>query len=133
MNNPFREIEIPAWLPVIEDKPLTECQKIKALLSPIPEDQWLTDAFTDGQGKCCAIGHLMRLQSSNPSDYGIGNCRDDIHFNDGSRYHRMRHISFKFYGFDFAYVNNMQCRKFPQPTPKARVMAALDELIKCGN
>ena len=51
----------------------------KALLEPIPADKFITGKFSDDVGKCCGVGHLVRLKSSNPNDYSGSNCCDYYH------------------------------------------------------
>lgn len=51
-------------------------KQAKELLAPIPNDKFITDAFTDGYDKCCGIGHLKRLTSDNPKNYNRENCSD---------------------------------------------------------
>ena len=41
----------------------------KELLLPIPQNDFLLHKFSDGHGKCCAIGHLVRLKSEDPLNY----------------------------------------------------------------
>ena len=43
----------------------TVAQKALRLLMPVPAGDWITNVFTDQSGKCCAIGHYMRLKSKN--------------------------------------------------------------------
>lgn len=54
----------------------TIAQQALELLSPIPEDQWMANMFSDGKSRCCAIGHFTRLTSEDPNDYSVNNCRD---------------------------------------------------------
>lgn len=69
------------------------------LLSGVPEGDWIQDRFTDGVGKCCAIGHYTRLNSTDPSDYSAFNCND---FGRGE----LRDAYGMLTGSDLAEVNN---------------------------
>jgi hypothetical protein len=54
----------------------TICQKALELLSTVPAEDFITDKFADNKGKCCAIGHFIRLTGENPADYSPDNCAD---------------------------------------------------------
>ncbi len=73
--------------------------KAHHLLSGVPEGDWIQELFTDGVGKCCAIGHYTRLNSTNPSDYRMFNCND---LYEGKLRNAYRVLT----GFDLARVNN---------------------------
>jgi len=52
-------------------------EKAIELLTPLKEEEFMQYDFTNGKDKCCVIGHLVRLTSENPSDYGKRNCTPD--------------------------------------------------------
>lgn len=116
-------------------EPIT-ASKIKEILEPIPADQWITDIFTDYEGKCCAVGHFQRLTSSDPSDYSRENCKDDP-WEDPSP---VRVLTEKFLTEvhdrrieSIANVNNDPIiNGYTEDDPKARVMHLLDDMIKAG-
>jgi len=51
-------------------------REAKELLQPIPNEDFIRSEYSDEIGKCCAIGHLIRLKSEDPSDFSIENCTD---------------------------------------------------------
>ena len=52
-------------------------QKALDLINPIPAEEFIEYAFTNGENACCFIGHLQRLTSKDPTDYSIKNCVDN--------------------------------------------------------
>lgn len=102
-------------------------EKARKLLESIPEDQFMTGAFTDRIGKCCGIGHLIRLSSTDPSNYGKCFFRDYtppegelsmIRFM--SDYEKRSGVP------NLMVINDSKVGRFRQETPKQRLMAALD-------
>ena len=84
--------------------------------SQIPDDQWTTGNYAM-DGKCCALGHCgMR------SGFGAGYEASEL----DSLFGRV-------FGKTLAVVNvnDGYCLEFNQPTPKARILAAL-QWIKEG-
>mgnify|MGYP003633047801 CR=1 FL=1 len=116
----------------------------KALLLPIPKAEFLTGRFTDYTGKCCAIGHLVRLKSDDPSDYdrnlmdGIfwgensskENCEVEIFARETVReFNGKKHDQYE----DLAAVNNRtEVNGYTQDNPKDRVIALLNDMIADG-
>ncbi len=104
----------------------------KELFEPIPNEQWLENDFSNEINACCVIGHYQRLTSSDPLNFDIKNCHDidlaksflTVRFFKG--YLRQAFFSI---GIDIALVNNGRHNAYPQPTPKARVMAVLTDAI----
>lgn len=102
-------------------------------LKKIPSENVISGEFTNCRDSCCVIGHFQRLNSKDPSDYGIGNCQDD----DGSRPFRG---SFRNYvgkrlvkigiNVGIAGINNQETTNYMQKSPKARSLACLNDLIK---
>lgn len=109
--------------------------KAKELLLPIPKEEFIISRYSKG-GKCCAIGHLVRLSSKDPNDYSLANCEDGYPFEeqintfariDVSKFLKEKHSQ---YG-DLATVNNYnQVNGYNQDNPKDRVIALLDDMIK---
>ena len=100
--------------------------KALKLLKPIPANEWIIDDYTDNIGKCCAIGHLVRLTNEDPTDYSRYKC----YTNHGDKvYDFVRHevksfISTK-HGLsaDLASVNNdNDVNGYNQKKPKTRVI-----------
>jgi hypothetical protein len=102
----------------------TVAQEALRLLEKVSEEEFITDIFTDEVNKCCAIGHIQRLKSSNTKDYNMDNCKD-------SHISSIRMESEAF-GKSIAKVNNMKFRKYQQETPKERVIALLNDMIAAG-
>ena len=110
----------------------------RELLLPIPKDEFLTGKFTDYEGKCCAIGHLVRLKSKDPNNY-------DQNLTDGKwgwacevedfarekvrEYNGKKHDAYE----DLAVVNNRpEVNGYTQDNPKDRVIALLNDMIADG-
>jgi hypothetical protein len=114
----------------------TIAQEAKRLLGGIPEDEWMTDEFGNGKNKCCAIGHLMRITSEDPNNYTPSHCSDVFRF--GVAGCPLRVASEEFIAmkdldmFDISDINNTETESYPQPTPKQRVMAFIDDMIAAG-
>ena len=110
----------------------------RELLLPIPKNKFLTEKFTDYRGKCCAIGHLVRLKSDNPSDYNQsladgrwgGTCEVRTFARERVRvYNGEKHDQYE----DLAAVNNRtEVNGYTQDNPKDRVMALLNDMIADG-
>ena len=74
----------------------------------IPEDKWSADKFNDPDGKHCALGHLL--------------ARDD----NREKYNTFIRLIYKHaQEVHFVTVNAVKTEKFPQETPKQRVVAAV--------
>ena len=113
----------------------------KALLLPIPKAEFLTGRFSDNRGKCCAIGHLVRLKSDDPSDYdqnlmdgmGWGNensCEVETFARVTVREFNIKHHNAY---EDLAAVNNRkEVNGYTHEFAKDRVMALLSDMIAAG-
>jgi hypothetical protein len=117
---------------------MSVAKKVLDLITPIPETDFITDEFTDSISKCCVLGHVQRLTSGNPSDYSIDNCADGIFFirmNSLSTHIRFASCNFLALGnnIDIADINNRATVAYPQPTPKQRVVALLNDMIEAGH
>jgi hypothetical protein len=106
----------------------------KELLKDIPEEQWMTGAWTNYKNKCCAIGHLVRLKSDNPMDYDLSNCEivNNREVEDFAiRVSTAPDASGNF--TSLSDVNDRPSLKYAEYyTPKQRVLAFLDDLIEAG-
>lgn len=113
--------------------------KAKELLLPIPKEDFLLGRFSDEEGKCCAVGHLIRLTSKKPNDYSSYNCWDfnDIRYEPVGVFCRDTIRKFiknkhKETG-DLSIVNNKNTiNGYNQDNPKDRVIALFDDMIKEG-
>lgn len=78
-----------------------------AFFEAIPEDQW-TDCgqFRDGQGRCCALGHLNREGA-----IGLGSLPQ-----------------YQASNLSIVSINDGDDENYKQPTPKQRVLAFLRDL-----
>lgn len=121
----------------------------KELLSAVPKEDFLTDRFTDEVGKCCAVGHLARLTSDDPTDFAVENCADIKGSFLGSFPREEKQEVYDFVrisvgtfltekhdieeGANLANVNNFDdVNGYNQDNPKDRVIALLDDMIKEG-
>ena len=113
----------------------------KALLLPIPKAEFLNGRFTDYTGKCCAIGHLVRLKSDNPSDYdqelmdGFTRGLDDGCEVETFARETVREFNGKHHGAyeDLAAVNNRrEVNGYTHEYAKDRVIALLNDMIAAG-
>ena len=110
----------------------------RELLLPIPKDEFLTGKFTDYKGKCCAIGHLVRLKSKDPNNYDQdltdgrwgGECEvEDFARGKVCEYNGEKHDQYE----SLAAVNNRtEVNGYTQDNPKDRVMALLNDMIADG-
>ena len=117
----------------------TVAQKALRLLSKVPPSKFIEDRFTDGTGKCCAIGHYKRLTSSNPSDFSDINCKDFSNAfvrGDGCD---LRILSKKFItdkyklAVDISRVNNSaKVNGYKQKSIKTRVINLLKNMVAEG-
>lgn len=106
-------------------------------INTIPSENIITTKFTDGESKCCVIGHLVRLGSENPENYSRINCVD--WYPDTFDGHPIRKLSERFlkskldifeYDCSIASVNNGECELYKQETPKERSLACLEDMLK---
>lgn len=108
-------------------------EKAYRLLKDIPENEWITDHFSDSSTRqCCAIGHYQRLKSSDPTNYTLQNCRDIFNNCDLRRTSARYLQSVGRTSTSIAEVNNNEVPEYNQPTTKGRVMAFLKDMIKAG-
>lgn len=111
----------------------TIAQKALRLLRTVPASDFITGQFTDGSGKCCAIGHFHRLKSKNPDNYSPVNCEDN---HNGIL--RKKSIAFMkqkhdMSGVTIAHVNNEDYYNgYTEPTIKGRVVHMLKDMVKAG-
>jgi hypothetical protein len=82
-----------------------------AKFKAIPEEKWCVEAYKDDSGRCCALGHCMaedtpEVEASFESIYGL--------------------FTRIFAGPTT--VNDGRDPRYPQPTPKQRILAALRDI-----
>lgn len=86
-------------------------------LSAIPDDQWCIGDYTKGTSHC-ALGHLGFRDPLSQDDYRINHDIDK----------KLRRV-IPTWNFDTLHlVNDGHIKQFPQPTPKARVIAYINSL-----
>lgn len=101
--------------------------------SKIPEQLWMTEYFSDGT-RCCAQGHCMSKELTRRIRDGYRSTVSDeapkqpewqslllIFSEDGSLPKGRTAV---------AQINNGRNNKYPQPTPKQRILAALHDIKK---
>jgi len=113
----------------------TLAQEALRLLIPIPKEEFITDTYTDGKGKCCAIGHMQRLQSMDPSDYSSYNCSDFL-AEQPIRSASRKYLSdiHNIHGHNIASVNNgdLTINGYTEPEIKDRVIHLLTDMVAAG-
>ena len=112
----------------------TTAQEVYDMLSPIPREQWIVGDYTDEISKCCAVGHVSRLTSNNPSSYSLAVCCEVTGLSRMIRaksYHFLRDKN-NGHCISIAAVNNAPSKLYPQKTCKGRVLALLRDMIKAG-
>lgn len=109
----------------------TIAQEAYDLLKPIKSSDFIIGSFSDNVSKCCAVGHLFRLQSDNPKNYHLG-LADFFNPLPIRKVSEEYLLSIGNNGYDIADINNEPLFEYQQETPKARVMALLKDIIKAG-
>lgn len=93
--------------------------KARAHLSEIPANMWRTGSFGSVGYPCCAEGHLgMKYSPQSGERKQLAGLRDAVFTALWTRFH-----------MNTSGVNDGMHARFQQPTPKARILAALDECI----
>ncbi len=81
----------------------------KAKFQAIPEEKWCSDYYSN-KGQCCVMGHLgVRHEDWSESDEATA-------FRELFSDQKLNEVS----------INDGRNPRFPQPTPKQRILAALD-------
>ena len=111
-------------------------QRTYELLEPLPANEWITEDFTDREHKCCAIGHISRLKSADPSNYKKGNCvlrtgADSLADNLWDTTKKYIKSQDSLY-VDIVDINDGKSNMYTEPDPKARVMHLLTDMINAG-
>lgn len=107
-----------------------------SVLNPVPSDQWITSSFTNGEDRCCAIGHYQRLTGGKPGVYSLKNCSDRLSGklrivtgaymkHKGIKINRLMPIA-----ESIADINNRKIGPYTQETPKERIMAFLMDMSR---
>ena len=104
----------------------------RGLLIGIPKEEFITEYFSDEIGRCCSVGHLVRLKSSDPSSYDQSlsdSCnnevskfvREDVWDFIRTKYGELANLA--------TVNNNPNINGYTQDNPKDRVIALLDDMI----
>jgi len=119
----------------MKKKSLKILKKAKKQLGKVPSNQWHTDIFTNNNDSCCAIGHFTRLNSKDPSDFSMDNCKPNNDTLREASNEAMQCINGNGGGHDISTVNNDigsgSLEAYSEEEPKDRVMHFLDDAIKC--
>ena len=104
----------------------------RSLLIGIPKEEFITEYFSDSIGKCCSVGHLVRLKSSNPNIYHQS--LSDGYNNEVSEFVRVDVSNFLWEKYNQSATlatvnNNPNINGYTQDNPKDRVIALLDDMI----
>jgi hypothetical protein len=105
-------------------------QYVRDILGPIPKEDFIEGLFTNGQSKCCVMGHWKRLHSPNPDNFDISNCSDiKLGWDMSSNLRKWsKHMAQMMDTLQLVDTNNTESKSFPQDNPKDRVMAWLDKV-----
>lgn len=87
----------------------TTLEEFRDYFAGIPEEKWCVIEIENDSGQRCAMGHLVCVGASEAF-----NTFRDLLGNSVS----------------VTSINNGDNPRFPQPTPRARILAAIDEAIK---
>lgn len=91
-----------------------------AKFEAIPDEKWTTGKYMDKDGRCCALGHCGVLQVDDTADgprYLLSKEGDCLQF-----------LIEKLRLTTVHHVNDGVDPHYQQPTPKARILAALRDL-----
>jgi hypothetical protein len=93
-------------------KPTYDKQYFIDKFTAIPEDRWITKDYADDAGRCCAFGHCG-VRHMKPALGGGGEEADALAA-------LLQHRT--------ASINDGDTDEYQQPTPKQRILAALNDL-----
>ena len=87
-------------------------------LASIPDERWQVGSYGTYGGRCCAVGHLGLADRMPHDGDPMGDMRRTV-----------KEAAVGLLGVALTAINDGRDPRFQQPTPKARVLAALDECI----
>lgn len=90
----------------------------RKFLASIPDEKWGVGSYGTYGGQCCAVGHLGLADRMPYSGDLMGDMRRTT-----------RGAVADLLGVDLTVINDGRDPRFQQPTPKARVLAALAACI----
>ena len=85
--------------------------------SGIPDEFWCTEYYSDGKGRFCALGHL-----------GVEN----FQVNTPEEVSALEYIIYDSLGLYVSDIVDGNDRRYQQSTPKARILASLEDAKKIG-
>ena len=91
-----------------------------AKFSAIPEEKWCTGKFMNDTGQCCALGFCL------PGYKGTAELDEE----NNTEFLSIQTIFGKIKYKDITDINDRRSVGFKQPTPKQRVLAALEFITK---
>ena len=113
-----------------QDTALGHLQEAVDLLQPIPHENWATHTLVF-KDTCCAVGHLVRLKKCGGA-YGLLQGLTDSDMLESPELRSFR-FSLETLGHDLddlTSINGSPNRRYPQATPKDRVLAFLNDCIR---
>lgn len=106
----------------------TICQEAKSFLKDIPAGKWTTNDYSSKKGNAhCALGWINLEYAGHP-----GRWSKQTYDLTSAVYQYLTKQGIGGYDACLANVNDGHIDFYPQPTPKKRVMALLDDCIKAG-
>lgn len=110
-------------------KKIINAQQILDIILPIPEEQFIIDWYGNSKGQSCFLGHIHRKLSPNgPDDY-----RGDEHGYGARELTKKFMVEKHELCIDGAEINNSpDWNGYNEPTPKARVVHMLQDMIQAG-
>lgn len=116
-----------------------DAKKAYKLLSRVPAEDFIIGQFTDQKGKCCAVGHLVRLTTGDPDDYSLQSRQWEVFESTSSEIGRFRakvmaylNDVHKTYASLAAVNNGYNINGYNEDGIKDRVMHLLSDMIKNG-
>lgn len=115
----------------------TAAQKAFRLLSEVPKEDFIMGKFTDKKGKCCALGHLVRLQSTSPNNYNTmlfdSEDTEPLNIRDKSNDFIRKHTTILSRHISIASINNSKTYgEYKEKAVKDRVLHLLKDMIAKG-
>ena len=89
----------------------------------IPDERWCAGLQIAPDGQRCALGHLLPEDEKFDEDHGSNEKNEAVSRLFGGGYLTGG-------GYKVAAINDGRNRRYQQPTPKARILAALHDLIR---
>lgn len=106
-------------------------------MSNIPDENWLTGNFSDGENKCCAKGHLIRLLGEEPTNFSFKNCSPNgAGWREVSKLEdNMRKFTYNRWNKSVGMISvndNSLSNMYNDETPKGRILHVLRDMHNSG-